>query len=70
MEPTFSFRPVEAADLELLYRVYAGTRTDEMALVGMISAQLLHQQFVSSRMSLAEHVSLPRLKLVVRRTAQ
>lgn len=43
--------------------------TDEMALVGMISAQLLHELFISTAMCHGEAGSLSRLKRVDRRTA-
>jgi len=46
--PPITFRPVEAGDQELLYRVYASTRTEELAPVPWTEAQkeaFLRMQF-------------------------
>jgi ribosomal protein S18 acetylase RimI-like enzyme len=48
MDQTVSLRPIETADRDFLYRVYASTRTDEMNLVDWDDAQkraFLEMQF-------------------------
>ena len=48
MSTTYSLRPIAPADRELLYRVYASTRTEELAAVDWSAAQreaFLRQQF-------------------------
>jgi ribosomal protein S18 acetylase RimI-like enzyme len=48
MKPLISFRPITDDDQELLYRIYASTREDELAVTGWNAEQkevFLRQQF-------------------------
>ncbi len=56
--PAIALRPVEAADEPFLYRVYAGTREEELAPVPWTAAQkdaFLRQQFAAQHRHYREH---------------
>jgi ribosomal protein S18 acetylase RimI-like enzyme len=57
-ERTLSFRPVAEDDLEFLFRVYAGTRAEELAVVPWPAEQkeiFLRQQFNAQHQFYREH---------------
>lgn len=58
MQPAVTLRPATAGDEEHLFRVYAGTRTEELALVDWTDAQreaFLRMQFSAQAQYYREH---------------
>lgn len=67
--PGVTLRPITPADSELLYRIYASTRTEELARTGWSEAQVeafLRMQFHAQRTHYEKHTPLAAFLVIER----
>jgi len=68
MTPVIALRPITEDDRAFLYRVYASTRDDELAVTGWSDdqkAQFLHQQFEAQHRYYIENYADSRFDVIV-----
>ena len=68
MAPAVTFRPIRDEDQEFLYRVYAGTRGEEMAMAPWTAAEkekFLRMQFAAQHAHYQEHCAGASFEIVI-----